>query len=158
MTTMTAAFKAVDIQPSTEVQAELDREQRNGGGREVAPGVTFKSNFDVASLLAGIIGEVDCRVYLEGTDWQKDNKAVWFIEQYLRANPELGSMEASVPDITRVEIATDPLKGTKWAGIICRNATVAWDVTAAIRSIGNWPVTTGKITSPKVEQLFYQND
>lgn len=155
MPTMAAALEKAGLQPSIVTVMELERE-RSAPGYEVAPGVRFVANFDIKSLLAGIIGSVDCRVYLEGTEYGQDDEAVRFIEAYIRANSELGSMESSVSDIRWVGVCSDSRRDTKWVGIDCRNATIAWDVTLAMRSISLWPLPIGRITCPKVESLLHR--
>ena len=159
MSTMAAALRASGLKPSADLADQLEIAAQPTG-REVAPGVVFKSNFSIDALLDGIIGDADCRIYIivnepavSGRD--RDHQMLKFVQDYITSHPELGSTDASVRDIDRVEFHTDHLDlSRRWVGIHCRNATIAWEVTAAMRSISNWPCAVGKITCPKVEQVL----
>ena len=136
---------------SDEVVAERARQDQLVTRREIVRGVTFKSSFDLMSLLEGISGRADCRVYVDS--YQDLVSAETRVRDFLRNNPQLGSIDASIRDIDSIERVEDG--GRMWVAVHCRNAHTAWDVTGALRSIANWaPAKVGRITCPKVEQLL----
>jgi len=143
------ALMSAGMEPSEAVARELAREE------ECVPDCTFSPDFDLAKIIAGIGGPTDTRLYVENGD---PCAVLDFVTKYLKANPDLGSMVASIPDIIYVDVQHDIHNIRRvWVAVLARNANTAWGITVALRQLIDWPAQIGKITCPKVEALFHRD-